>query len=334
MQPRVGIVGTGKIARHLDRRLAEREWEVLFTSNRREYVYPTGGGYAWDGHGTASERAEHLLGTKPDLVFLAISTNDQGQDAFGYITTFVNAGIPVVTCEKGALAHYDLSARLPYLGFTAAVGGGTQMLRYLADRRPISTVVEINGVFNGTLNYIFHQVSAGATLATACEEAKELHITEPGADDPLSIVNAEMGDIVRKICVLYNSTLSTREILVPERFGKVGITSQELERLSKSAGSYRMIVSLCNTRPVNPDPFFGQGYGVVTDRWDIRFGFRRVLNESEFDWLPGGVGNGLCITEGYLGKGGKYVLLGPGAGLEPTTTAMLNDAYRLLESCS
>ncbi len=330
MAHRVGIIGTGKIAQHLEQRLTVLGWEVVFRTNRREY-FSKGGASAWDGSESAADRAERLLSLDtPELVFLAHSTNDEGQEALGYIKTFGGRGIPLVTCEKGALSHFDLREYLPLLGYTASVGGGTHMLRYVSERRPNGAPVDIDGVFNGTLNYVFHQVSGGSTLAGACEEAKELHITEPGADDPLSVINGEMRDVVMKVCVLHNSTLSSGEPLTPAAFGAVKLTPDDLELLAKSAGAYRMIVSLSNSKAVPRTSFFKEGYGTKSGRWDIRFGFRNILNEPEFDWLPGGVGNGICLTEGYLGKGGKYILLGPGAGLEPTTTAMLNDARRLL----
>jgi homoserine dehydrogenase len=197
--------------------------------------------------------------------------------------------------------------------------------------------MDIDVVLNGTLNFVFHQTaSRGVTLAEACDQAIKLGYAEPGATDPLSLINGELRDVVMKVCVLMNTILLRGSIITPQDFTVAQVSAEDLEALAQRAASYRMMVSLSNRAEIKPGEFFKQGFTTTysnphAGNWRVRGGFRLVHHDPEFEWLPGGVGNGVCITEGELGSGGKYSLLGPGAGLEATTTAMINDAERLLE---
>src|SRR3989344_7683683 len=151
MTIKAGIIGAGRIAQHLQLRLEKQNWEVIFSLCQNAYVL---------GQKTHERKEESLsellrsLPMKPDIMFLAIPTVNRGEAARDYIQDCVNMGIPIVTCEKGALAYHAkvLDPSLNLIGFTAAVGGGTQLLRYVRDRRLNKRKVKIHAVLNGTLN--------------------------------------------------------------------------------------------------------------------------------------------------------------------------------------
>ena len=88
---------------------------------------------------------------KSEVVFLTISTLDKGEAARDYIISCMNAGIPVITCEKGSLSYHAVMLK-PYLkniGYSAAVGGGTMILGYVKSRHLEDRQVSISAVLNG-----------------------------------------------------------------------------------------------------------------------------------------------------------------------------------------
>lgn len=321
MKTKVAIIGAGAIAKHLSARLESKGISVRFSINRSH----------------ARPSFEILLAKeKPQAIFLTISTLDRGEAARDYIIACVKAGIPVITCEKGALAYHTEALR-PYLdqiGFSATVGGGTRMLKYVKGRHVTEKQVEIHAVINGSLNFIFSEMrDSGRSLGEACEEAGKLGYAEPGANDPLSLINGELKDVIMKTCVFFNTVLAKEKLVTPDQFGLLKQTANDLERLSEEGGDYRMVVSFSNRPTTKEHPFFGKKFALYhVNGWHITGGFRQITQSSQLtSWLPGGIGNAVHIIEGDLGSGGKYTLSGPGAGHEPTTSAMLADFYELCQ---
>ncbi|KKP86183.1 MAG: Homoserine dehydrogenase [Parcubacteria group bacterium GW2011_GWC1_35_8] len=314
---KVAIIGVGAIARRLLERLEIQGCKVCFQFRRNQ---------------TGPSFEQLLTQHMPEAVFVAISTLDKGEAARNYILKCVEVGIPVITCEKGAIAYHakELKPYFNKIGFSATVGGGTKILNYTKDRNPNSKFVQIHVVLNGTLNFIFDEMRHGRTLGEACAEAGKLGYAEPGANDSLSLINGELSDIARKTCVFFNTVLSKKKFLTPKALGSFSQTSLRLKNLCDKGEDYRLVVSFSNSALTVGIKFLGKGFKTKIEGWNIFGGFRKVNGFSDFmSWLPGGVGNAIHIIEGKLGAGGKYTLSGPGAGIEPTTSAMIDDYNRL-----
>ena len=313
------IVGAGGIGQHLSARLKSQGFHGWITSDRDQLVF----------------KRRWLKSKKPDAVFIAIPTPDwdKGRIAKIYILSCVESGIPVITCEKGALAYHAdvLKPHLSKIGFSATVGGGTRMLKYVQGKHLAGRQVKISTVLNGTLNFIFSQMKCGTTLDEACRHAIRLGYAEPGADDPISLINGELRDVLMKTCVFFNTVLAKDEIITPDYFGKFELAADDLESLSEIGKDYRMVVNFSNhPKPQGPQTF-GKEFSLHShDRWHISGGFRQISHTPElYSWLPGGVGNAVNIVDGEFGSGGEYTLSGPGAGREPTTSAMIADFAEL-----
>ncbi len=317
----VAVVGAGSIGKHLIGRLGQIGIPISFIRTSRK---------------TESQNTkpfnELLKDKHPQAIFLSIPTTDHGEIAYTYIMTAVEMGIPVITCEKGALAYYADVLR-PYshlIGYSATVGGGTHMLRYVQNRFiHLSGPVEIQAVINGTLNYIFDEMSRGRSLDEACKEACKLGYAEPGATDPLSLINGELFDIVLKTCVVLNIGLGIKNHISPHDILHYPLSEDDLETLARDGAEYRFVVSISNGTKLPMHSYHKHIFTIKEcDRvWNVVAGFKRVSTSDT--WLPSGVSNAIHITEGKLGAGGKYTLTGPGAGAEPTTSAMLADYYRI-----
>jgi len=171
-KPKVGIIGIGNIGSELHRRLKLKGWNIGWVLDTDGIFTEISKRKKLD---NAKNYVKHLNGL--DLVFLAIPTLDDGYIAYNYIKNCLAKNIPIVTCEKGALSNYFAELKsdlnLGEIGYSATVGGGSRLLRYLKERIG-PQVEEIHAVINGTLNYIFSGLSEGRSLGEVVEETKRL----------------------------------------------------------------------------------------------------------------------------------------------------------------
>ena len=314
---RVGIIGAGLIGKALYERVNSLGWTVDFVL-KRDGLY----GNLTDRIDAAQHYPVYLY--RLDACFLAISTKDNGEAAYEYMTKLLNNEIPVVTCEKGALANYfpELERKLGHVGYNASVGGGTQMLSYVESHLPYKTE-ELHAVINGTLNYLFDTL-AGRTLEDALAEAQREGYTEPGVTRPLTAINAEACyDIPRKTAILFNTARLCRERVRAKDFLCKPITAKELARLEREASFRRYVVSFTKSA-CREDVLAGFQHRVGD--WTISAGFKNIYDQPILQrFLPTGCNNALLIKD----ASGIYTLTGPGAGPGPTVSAMINDALKL-----
>lgn len=335
---KVAIIGNGNVGKTLADRLKDSGYSLTVSISRNEFI-ANGVSTKHQFTGVSSFFRE-FPELRPDAICLTIPTYDTGEIASGYILEALKEGVHVVTCEKGSLAfHADAllgkNHGAAFL-YSAAVGGGTMMLPYLASRDVRNRTTHISAVINGTCNFIFHQTAlAGRTLGESCEEAARLGYAEPGSKDPLSLINGELFDVRMKTCVLFNAILARSIFITPRDLGALTLNEASLEELGRNAGHLRLVVQFANTEQTRIAEHMGCQFITSVDGWNIQGGFRDVQKEPELlQWLPGGVGNALHITEGKLGTGGRYTLTGPGAGHEATTSAILNDLKRITDDYS
>ena len=301
---KVVIVGAGKIGKHLAGRLEALGFVVYFFTRK---------------DGDLKKFEQFLDQIKPMAVFITISTKDKGEAALGFIQTCIICSIPVITCEKGALSYHFqvLQVNLSWLGYSAAVGGGTKILEYLQGRFWDDQNVEIYAVLNSSLNFYFDDIAKGRTREQAFKKALDLKIAEPGAKDPLSFVNSERHDLFMKTTVLYNLVLSNGSFITPEVFTAPDFNEADLKKLTEGSDRYRFVVS------------FLKGKKTEIGGWFVKAAPHKINDNPFYSWLPDGVNNAVHIIEGENGEGDHYTLSGPGAGLQATTSAMLADFKRL-----
>jgi homoserine dehydrogenase len=108
-----------------------------------------------------------------------------------YVLAALNAGKHVVTANKELLAHHlpELAAAAAKNGvslrFEAAVGGGIPILNTLRDELAGNRIDEVYGIVNGTTNYILSKMTAeGREFSAVLKEAQKLGYAEanPKAD--------------------------------------------------------------------------------------------------------------------------------------------------------
>lgn len=315
-----GIIGSGRIGQALKARLESSGAETRFI-----------GGAAYSLEGLYKVCDEQ----KFSAVFLTISTMDKGEAARSYIMTCLMAGVPyVVTCEKGSWS-YHASVLKPFqarIGSWAVVGGGSQILPFIASHRPNDYPTSINLVANGTLNFLFTHPRG---VEAACAEAIRLGYAEPGAKSLLEVVNGEYaGDLPRKLAALHNILLAGDEYLLPDAFGDMRLSQTDLDQLTAPSAQYRCAATLTSLESgvqssSEEAPFIARAR---VGLWRVAAGFMNlaVYPFALKEWLPDGVGNAARLVQVLAGgESIRHFASGPGAGITTTVNALVNNYKHL-----
>lgn len=318
-----GIIGAGRIGSELYRKIQSLGWNIKFIleidgvyKNLKDKI---------DKHKNYLNYCKDL-----DIGFLAISKpkSDDGSIAFGFMKSLLEKNIPVVTSEKGAYSNYfrELKKWREKTGYSATVGGGTRMLRYL-EKKINPEVTEIHAVVNGTLNYMFYWISKGKNLEEVAKKARELGYAEPGAKSAFDIIKTESEkDVPMKSSILFNISGISSEILRAKDIVVNKMNESDLEKLIKESKNRRYIVSI--TKEEKEEDVI-DGFNHKIGKWFISGGFKNIEENPLYGKLIiKNVNNSIIICENekiYQKKPG------PGAGAEPTASSMIKDAIQLLQ---
>jgi homoserine dehydrogenase len=157
---------------------------------------------------------DEALALQPDILVEAVGGADFPADAMRHALLH---GAQVVTANKAAVAkHWDSLHACAGRGggelrFSAAVGGGAPIVETL--RRLDGSVVEIEGVMNGTCNYLLSRLGEGWSFEDALAKAQELGFAEA---DPAADVDGH--DAADKLSILVREAFGIA--LNPERIAK------------------------------------------------------------------------------------------------------------------
>lgn len=240
-----------------------------------------------------------------DVVFDAIVGIEPART---YLEQSIQNGCHIITANKQMFAHHgdELLALAEQhqvsIGFEATVGGGIPIIQTLQKLLTINKVHRIQGILNGTSNYILTSMRKyGLTFTEALSSAQEKGYAEA---DPTNDI--EGYDAMYKACILSHLIFGekpTEEQIV--RQGITSITSDQIQLFQKLGLRYKHVATIekqqkgvhCSVRPVLVDP-------------------THPLFSVEF------VQNALSIDADIVGN---ISLQGPGAGMFPTASAMIED---------
>ncbi len=244
-------------------------------------------------------------------VFFDAGSRDAPSEAL--IRHFLKAGVPVVSANKhavsGALTELLSLARAtgtPF-AYSAAVGGSTPVLEWCRRLRERG-VRRIEGIVNGTVNYLLDRVAAGEDFARALADAQAAGLAEADPSDDL-----EGHDAAAKAVLVVEAAFG----VVPE--GEVPRAGIErglalLEGRDARRGRVRQLLR------VTLDPETGMPQAEVA--------FARLLDGHPLARCEGAE-NGLLIE---TRDGVHHVAHGLGAGPVPTAAAMLADLADVLHA--
>jgi len=267
----------------------------------------SGVGRDWDGPAMLAEADADVM---VEATYTDITT---GEPATGHIRTALARGMHVVTTNKGPLALHatellDLAAdhgvRLLYEGTVMA---GTPLLNLVRETLAGCRILEMQGILNGTTNFILSRMEGGMEYADALAEAQRLGYAEAVPD-----ADVKGWDALAKVTILANvligASLATGDIPCE---GIEAITSDQIASAATCGKRYKLI---------------GR---VWRDGDDVRASVApRLVPLSHPLAGVGGATNAITITTDALGD---VTVVGPGAGRAETGFALLNDLIHLAQ---
>ena len=231
-----------------------------------------------------------------------------GKDPAGdLILAALEAGKPVISANKELIAARGPEliaaaerAGVPFL-FEAAVGGGIPIIRPLSETLAGETLDRVIGIVNGTTNYILTEMEAGATYLTALEQATDLGYAEP---DPTADVSG--ADAAAKAAILASLAFGTW--VDPSDVYTEGIEELTAVDMSFAAelGYVVKLVAVCERKDA----------GV-----NARVHPAMVPKDHPLASIRGAT-NAVFIEGAAIDS---LLFAGPGAGGDPTATAVLGD---------
>lgn len=267
---------------------------------------------------TWTENAEEVLHAAaadggPDVVVELAGGLDP---AGNWVRTALGAGKSVVTANKKLIAYHGLeleaqaAANGLHLLYGAAVAGGIPVIPGLEHGLAGDRVDRVQGILNGTCNFILSKMQEGGDYAEALTEAQGLGYAEADPTEDVAGYDARA-----KLSIL--TRLALRAQVHPE-----DIQARSITDVSAVDFSYARDLNCTIRQIARAEQVGGQLAAVVCPML--------VPLSSPLAWSRGT--ENMVITTGHYG--GDVVFSGHGAGGHPTAVAVVSDLVGLAQgSC-
>ena len=228
------------------------------------------------------------------------------EEPFRVVSQILERKKAVVTANKALLAYHryalqNLAQNTPF-GFEASVAGGIPIIRALREGLSANHILSINGILNGTSNYILtSMMSKGSNFADALKKAQELGYAEA---DPTFDVGGF--DAAHKLLILasiaYGVHGNPEDILIE---GVEGITSEDIF----FANDFEYVIKLLAIAKK------------TGDKVELRV-HPALVPKDKMIAKTGGVTNAVSVVGDAVGETMFY---GPGAGGPATASSVISD---------
>jgi len=255
--------------------------------------------------------AMEMIQNSPSDVVVELSYTDlnTGEPATTYISEALRRKKHVVTTNKGPIAlHWEALAGLAHqhnvqIGLEGTVMSGTPVLQVGMELLAPANIRRVEGIFNGTTNFILSEMEKGASYTAALAEAQAQGYAEA---DPTNDV--EGFDAAAKVAILarllLKQTIPFTEI---ERQGITGLTDDDMAQARANDKSWKLVASLDAT---------GE---------QVRASVRPECLPKDHPLARiGGATNAIVYSTDLLGD---VVIIGPGAGRLQTGYAIIQDLF-------
>ena len=249
----------------------------------------------------------NIILNDPDVTVVAEMMGGS-HPAYDFSKACLEAGKSVVTSNKEVVANFGAELleiakahEAAYL-FEASVGGGIPIIRPMCNDLASNNITEINGILNGTTNYILTKMTTeGAAFADVLKDAQDKGYAErnPAAD-------VEGLDAARKIVILaalaFGKSVSPNDIHVE---GITEIATEDVEIANSLGYSVKLI-----------------GHAEMIDGKILAMVSPRLIPHSNPLSGINDVFNGILLNGDMVGQ---VMFYGPGAGKLPTASAVCAD---------
>lgn len=246
---------------------------------------------------------EVLRNVEADVLIEATHTNlKNGEPGMTHILSALRLGLNVVTVNKGPLAlampmlkevaeHRKLA-----LKFSGTVGGGLPVLAFAKECAKGDRVFKVEGILNGTTNYILTRMEDGLSFEEALVEAQEKGYAER---DPTLDVSGM--DAACKLVILANEVLGKKVTLRNvEVEGIMNIKPEDI-KIAKNTGKAIRLIGVAEESRVFVKPLTVE----QSDPLAVKYAY-----------------NAIALT---LENSGRHIIIGKGAGGRETATAIIRD---------
>jgi len=259
-----------------------------------------------------TEFADILNLPQLDVVVEAIVDKDP---TFSFLKSAIERGCHIITANKEMFAHYgknllDLAAQHHVsVGFEATVAGGVPVIQTLRQLLNINRVTEVQGIINGTSNFIL----------TEMREKKQSFEQALCLAQKKGYAEADPTNDVEGIDAFYKTMILSRMAFGEEpnwqkveREGITSINSELIGAAEKLGLRFKHIASI--TRAAH----------------QLRAAVKPVLVGKEHPFYHvEGVQNAVNIHTDIVGS---ITLQGPGAGMFPTASAVIEDLVHVCKN--
>jgi homoserine dehydrogenase len=239
-----------------------------------------------------------------------------GQPAISYIQAALETGKDVVTSNKGpvALCYPELAElarqKSRHFGVEGTVMSGTPAIHLGHEVLRSAIIRKVEGILNGTTNYILTNMELGIPYQDALAEAQKQGYAEA---DPTGDVEGfdAAGKVVILSQILFDRTITMGEV---ERIGISQLTLDDIQRAKQAGERWKLIGSL--------EEKDGKLKAKVSP---TRIPLTHPLAGVR------GAANAITFDTQILGR---VTLIGPGAGRQQTGYALLSDLLAIHKSQS
>ena len=247
------------------------------------------------------------------IIEISYTDLETGEPALTHTRTALQSEKHVVTTNKGPIALYfpeliDLAQKHNVeIGVEGTVMSGTPVLRVGMDIMQGAGITKIEGILNGTTNYILTQMETGMSYSEALLQAQDLGYAEANPDGDVKGHDAA-GKIVILANLLMNVPLRMQDVSCA---GITHITEKNINDASQEKQRWKLVGVLektdngCEAR-VQPE----------------------LLPHNHPLYSVSGATNAITYTTELLGD---VTLIGPGAGRVETGYALLEDLLGILK---
>ena len=249
--------------------------------------------------------------SKIDVVFEAIVGEEP---TFSYLLEAIDKGCHVITANKAMFAKFGpallkrADEKGVRIGFEATTAGGIPIIHTIKNLLTGDRVYRIQGILNGTSNFILTKMRQDAVpFKAALHEAQALGYAEA---DPTDDISGK--DAFRKLMILSQLAFGEQpkwEAIKMEGIDKV--IAEDVQSAARKELRYRHIAEIS-----------------IDEKGEISGQVGPVLIGANHPlYGVDGVDNAIIVETEYLGA---LTLIGPGAGMYPTGSAMISDFLHIV----
>ncbi len=256
---------------------------------------------------------EELLESTGATVLAECTPTDlsTGEPGLSHLRAALSRGISVTTTNKGpiAVAFEELRDLAKSTGATLSYEGvvmsGTPLIEMMQRAIAGCTVLKLQGILNGTTNFMLSQMAGGADYSAALADAQALGYAEA---DPTGDVEGWDAAVKLSILakILFGAEIPVSEV---ERTGITEVTSEAVAEANKRGQALKLLAG------IEPG---GDGLRAYVAPVEIP----ATHSLAAID----GATNAITVTTDNLGD---ITLIGPGAGRRETGQALLGDMIRM-----